>query len=314
MALSEITTARAPRNPGPSWGYAFLRGADSALPRPAFDFVLGLGTWVAVAVMPSERRHSRDYLCAVFGRPAGIREVWRHFFAFAQTLTLTLRIGAGQPHRCVSGKDCGAFNSLMASGRPALLGTFHIGRSDLLGFMLGDFGRHVFMIRLRVENSGDTSGLARQFGAWVTFIWVNETESLLFAVKQAIQSGGSVAMKCDRPEYSAKLEPFEFLGRRRLFPFTIYHLALIFRQPVVFCVGVPASRDHSLVRGSPVFEPDGGSKDSNLARARVHFQDFLLVIESMLRENPYLWFNFIPLNPVTSDSPEKSAPSGLAGF
>jgi predicted LPLAT superfamily acyltransferase len=278
------------------------------LPRPAFDFLFGLGTWVAVAVMPAERRHSRDYLSVVLRRPASLVEVWRHFFSFAQTLMLMLRIGAGEPHRCVTGGDCGAFSALMTSGRPALLGTFHLGHSDLLGFMLGDFRRHVYMIRLRVENSGDTRGLARQFGAWVTFIWINETENFLFAVKEAIESGGSVAMKCDRPEYSAKLEPFEFLGRRRLFPFTIYHLALIFRRPVVFCVGLPRERGESLVRGSPVFEPDDGSKASNLARARTHFQDFLLVIESLLRENPFLWFNFIPLNPEAPDAPAKPAP------
>jgi predicted LPLAT superfamily acyltransferase len=308
MALTSVTPSSPPRNPGPNWGFAFLRRADAVLPRPVFDFIFGLGTWVAVAVMPAERRHSREYLSVVLRRPASLPEVWRHFFSFAQTLMLMLRVGAGKPHRCVTGAGCGAFTALMASGRPALLGTFHLGHSDLLGFMLGDFRRHVYMIRLRVENSGDTRGLARQFGDWVTFIWINETENFLFAVKEAIQSGGSVAMKCDRPEYSAKLEAFEFLGRRRLFPFTIYHLALIFRRPVVFCVSVPRGRQESLVLGSTVFEADDGSKASNLGRARAHFQNFLLVIESLLRENPYLWFNFTPLNPEAPDTPATPLP------
>jgi predicted LPLAT superfamily acyltransferase len=311
MALDPSTPppANPARNPGPSWGYAFLRRADSALPRPVFDFLLGLGTWVAVAGMPKERRHSRDYLAVVLRRPASLVEAWRHFFSFAQTLMLMLRVGSGKPHRCVPGPDCAAFNALMASGRPALLGTFHLGHSDLLGFMLGDFRRHVYMIRLQVENSGDTRGLARQFGDWVTFIWVNETKKFLFAVKESIESGGSVAMKCDRTEYSSKLEPFEFLGKRRLFPFTIYHLAMIFRRPVAFCVSVPGGPAESLVRASPIFEPDDGSKASNLARARAHFQDFLLVIESLLGENPFLWFNFLPLNPEAGDAPAEPVSS-----
>jgi predicted LPLAT superfamily acyltransferase len=288
---------KAPRNPGPGWGYGFLQAADAVLPAPVFNFLLRLGTWVAVAVMPAERRHSRDYLTVILGRPPLLREIWRHFFAFARTLMLKLRVAEGRTHRCTAGPGCLPFLGLMESGRPALLGTFHIGDSDMLGFLLGQFQRRVHMIRLKVENSRDTRRLSLQFSQWVTFIWVNETENLLFALKEAVQSGDSVAMECDRAGYSAKLEPFEFLGRRRLFPFSIYHLSLIFRMPVVFSVGVPGGPDESLVHGSPVFEPDRGSKAANLARARIHFQEFLARVELLLREDPFVWFNFIPLNP-----------------
>jgi predicted LPLAT superfamily acyltransferase len=303
MALNARMEARPPRNPGPGWGFAFLCRADAVLPRPVFDFLLGAGTWVAVAAMPSERRNSSSYLATVLGRPASLAEIWRHFFSFAQTLVLRLRVGTGATYRCLGAPDCAEFNSLMTSGRPALLGTFHIGHSDLLGYMLRDFGRHVHMIRLRVENSGDLTGLGRRFGDAVTMIWVNDTGNLLFALKDAVQSSGTVAMKCDRIGFSSKLEPFEFLGGRRLFPFTIYHLALIFRMPVALSVAVPDGRDRGVVHGSPVFEPDDGPRASNLLRARAHFQEFLLVIEALLRKNPFLWFNFIPLNPAAPEPP-----------
>ena len=297
MAVIPILS-QARRNPGPGWGYAFLRRADRVLSEPVFRFLLALGTWIAVGAMPVQRRHSRDYLSVIFGRPAKKREIWRHFFAFTEMFMLRLRIAEGLGHRCRSLPDCAAFRALMESGRPALLGTFHLGNSDLLGFLLGDFHRHVYMIRLRVGNSLDTRQLARQFGEWVTYIWVNETDNLLFALKTAAQSGSSIALKCDRPEHSAKLEAFEFLGARRLFPFTIYHLALMFRLPVVFCLSVPGEKHESLVHGTPVFEPDDGSKEDNLARARGHFQAVLVLVESLLRAEPYLWFNFTPLNPI----------------
>ncbi len=307
MALNETPEPRQPHNPGPSWGFGFLRRADAVLPRPVFAFLLGAGAWAAVALMPAERRHSRGYLSVILGRPASLADVWRHFFSFARTLMVILRVGAGRPHRCRDGSDCTEFRSLMASGRPALLGTFHLGHSDLLGFMLGDFGRRVAMIRQRVGNSGDTLGLSRFAGPWVTMIWVNDADNLVFALKDAVASGVSVAMKCDRLGFSSKLEPFDFLGGRRLFPFTIYHLSVIFRLPVVFCVGTPGSGDESLVHGSPVFAPDDGSRESNFRRARVHFQEFLLVIESLLRKDPFAWFNFIPLNPVAPESPSAAA-------
>lgn len=288
---------RPPRNPGPSWGFAFLRRADAVLPRPVFDFLLGAGTWISVALMPEERRHSRAYLETVRGRPVGLGEVWRHFFAFMQTMMLALRVSRGEPYRCRGAPPSEPFDALMASGRPALFGTFHLGHSDLLGFMLGGFNRKVHMVRLRVENSHDLDLIARQLGGTVSFIWVNEPAAMLFALKEAVQSGASVALKCDRLGHSARTEAFDFLGARRLFPFTIYHLAILFQQPVMLSASVAAGPAASLVHSSPLFEPDGGSKEANLARARVHFQGFLALVEGLLREDPYRWFNFLPLNP-----------------
>lgn len=309
MSTSPTTPSDRRRNAGPDWGYAFLVWADRFLPAWLFNPGLKLGTWVAVAVMPAERRHSRDYLRQIFQREPTRREIWRHFFTFTEMFMLRLRVAEGRAHRCQPLPSCDGFSALMASGRPALLGTFHFGNSDLLGFLLGQFKRHVHMVRLKVENSTDTVRLGRQFGEWVKFIWVNEHENLLFALKDAAQSGGSIALKCDRPDYSAKLEPFQFLGAPRLFPFTIYHLALVFDQPLVLCVSVPGAKDESLVHSSPVFEPGRGSKEENLARARAHFQDFLVQLEALLRENPYIWFNFTPLNPVASPAaPERPEP------
>jgi len=308
MALNPSNAAAAPRNAGPGWGYGFLRRADRVLPARLFDLLLGLGTWVAVATMPAQRRHSRDYLALIFGRPAALHEVWRHFFTFARMFLLRLRLAEGRPHGCRAMPGCEEFIALMASGRPALLGTFHMGNSDLLGFFLRQFDRHIYMVRLRVGNSPDTDHLAARFAPWVTFLWITEPGSLLFALKEAAQSGGSIALKCDRPEHTAKLEPFEFLGARRLFPFTIYHLALLFQRPVAFCVSVPGGEGESLVYGSPVFEPDNEPKAANLARARDHFQGVLARVETLLRANPFLWFNFTPLNPAVAPSAPAASP------
>jgi hypothetical protein len=186
----------------------------------------------------------------------------------------------------------------MASDRPVFLGTFHFGDSDLLGFLLGSFQRRIHLIRLRVGNSSDTARLAERFGDWISFIWSNEPEEMLFALKAAIEAGDSVAMKCDRPDYSSKLEPFHFLGAQRLFPFTIYHLALIFQQPVGFSLGFPLGPGETSVACSCIFEPGGSDREAGLVRAREHFQSVLTWLEDFLRRHPFLWFNFTPLNPL----------------
>jgi predicted LPLAT superfamily acyltransferase len=289
------------RNPGPSWGFAFIQNADRWLPRPLFRAGVAVGAWVAVGCMPVQRRHSREYLTVVLGRPPRWKETWRHFHAFAGFLLQKLRVARGVAHhRRFDPAFAGDFETLIATGEPAFFGTFHFGRSDLLGYLLGKhFRRQVFMVRLKMGNATDTRLLGRLFGQWITFIWVNKPEDLLFALKDAIDSGGSLAMQCDRLEFTAKTEAFQFLGQPRLFPFTIYHLALVFDRPVIFCFGLPgATDDDTVLHASTVFRTDRTlGRQANLERARAHFQEVVTHLETLVRQHPSLWFNFLPLNP-----------------
>jgi predicted LPLAT superfamily acyltransferase len=247
--------------------------------------------------MPGQRAQSRAYLRVVLGREPRLRDVHRHFLAVCEALVLRLRVADGLPHRCVLAPGCEEFGAWLASGKPAFLGTFHIGNSDLTGFMLaGQARRKVHLVRLRVGNSHDTDALAARFGERLRFVWVNDPSEMLFALKEAGLSGDTVALQCDRPDHSSRNESFEFLGGQRRFPFTIYHLALIFDRPVILTFGTPSAPGESAVVASPVFEPlKGEDRRRALVRARAHFQDFLRNVDAYLRDNPYQWLNFQPL-------------------
>ena len=296
---------RANRNPGPRWGFAFLLWAERAWPHWFFRRALRAGNWVAIALLPEQRRHSRDYLNVALGRPASWSDVVDHFQLFSEVLLLMLQAGRGRTVACTLDPVHGAeFEELVRSPQPALFGTFHVGASDLLGYRLADWGRKVSILRLQVGNSSDTRLLGERYVENISFLWVNDPATLLFDLKDAIESGISVALKCDRIEYASRNEAFEFLGARRNFPFTIYHLAVLFRRPVVFCIALPGpdtTRDPLRIHASPVFHPDpNAARAVNLAAARRHFQEVLSHLEGVIRRDPRLWFNFLPLNPVAA--------------
>lgn len=292
-------SAQLARNAGPSWGFAFLSAAQRRMPGWLLRPALMAGTWVAVARMPEQRRHSRAFLSLVRDRPAGLVDVWRHFFSFLEFLLLRLRAADEGPGPCaIASEDAADFEALMASGAPALFGTFHFGHSDLLGFLLGTRGRRVAMVRLRMGNSPEMERLAQRFGGAVSFIWVNEAGDLLFALKRALDAGDSIAMQCDRTEFSSRTEVFEFFGARRRLPFTIYHLARLFGRPVMFCLGVPDGVGGTRILASTLYRPDAPEPDCDFSRARVHFQGVLTRLERLVRAQPMWWFNFQPLNPV----------------
>lgn len=294
-----MSTPIVPRhNPGPRWGYDFLSWAERTWPRWFFRPVLMAGTWIGLACMPRQRANSRAYLAVVLGRPPTLVEIWRHFFAFVESLMLLFRAGRGVPVRCrLEPEHQAEFEALIRSERPALFGSFHFGASDLLGYLLSDLGRRVSIIRMAMADSAETRELGKRYGALVSFLWITDPANLLFDVKAAIEAGESLALKCDRVDFSARKEPLQFLGATRLFPFTIYNLAVLFDRPVVFCTAIATGPDdHLRIFSSPVFTPDPAvDRKANLRAARLHFQVVIAQLETLVRAHPFLWFNFLPL-------------------
>lgn len=286
------------KNPGPSWGYRFLQWVSGWLPRRLFRFCLRTGAVVGWAFMPQARQRSREYWQALLGEHQSMLQQWHHFGDFAETLVAKLDLTRGvRPGFHLADEDGGRqFMELCRSQRPTLFGSLHVGEADLMGAYLSVFDRQIHMIRLRVGNSRDIEAMEQAFAGSLKFIWINQPDEMLFALKNAIEEGHSIAMHCDRLEFGSKREAFDFLGAKRWFPFTIYHLSVLFSVPVVFAFA--ARRDHSgsiPVVTSPVFEP-GDNKAESLARGRQHFQGVLNQVESMLRADPFLWYNFESLN------------------
>lgn len=284
------------RNPGPSWGYSLVLFGLRVLPGWMVVFGEGVGALVALILMKQQRRASRAYLQTVLAGNVGLKSQWKHFFAFTQYLIDRLRLGHGESFPIAFAEGYGdAFWPLAKGNDPVLYGTFHLGYSDLLGFLLSDVRQHIHMVRLKVDNSSDTENLGKQFGN-MSFVWVNDKENLVWAMKNALRDGNSLAMQCDRAEFSTKQEAFSFLGAKRIFPFTIYHLSSICRVPVIFAYAVRKANGEVECFHSVPFSPQGLSRKEVLLEGARHFQEVLNHVERLLKEYPYQWFNFCPMN------------------
>jgi len=240
-------------------------------------------------------------------------EVRQHFRAFLDSLMAKLRLARGvAPEFWVADvPQREAFLRLCRADRPALFGTMHVGYADLMGASLSQFGRQIHMLRLRVGNSLDTELIEKHFSGAVRFVWVNEPEQYLWQLKQVMEAGHTVAMQCDRLEFGSKREAFDFLGARRWFPFTLYYLAHLYQRPVAFAFAVPTGPGRVEVVPSQVLEPQA-SRKAALEAGRTHFQGVLNLLETILRDHPYVWFNFLPLNEEAPVAPN-STPTATAG-
>lgn len=279
-----------PRNPGPAGGYHLLVFFHKTLPRFFFDFLVRIGSLIALGGMRNQRAESRRYLGMVLGRKATFFDVWRHFNTFAQTLVFRLIVGETKDPKLLLPHWHGdEFMTLARSEAQVLYGSFHIGCGDLLGYALSEGFCPVYMIRLRMGNSHDTERFGRSYHG-VKLLWANEPQDVLLGINRAVGEGASITMLCDRTDYSSRTEVFDFLGGRRNFPFTIYHLSAIYRMPVAFCFAIYNGRNVETFAPKP-FHPSG-NKGEILEAGRVHFQGVLHDVERLLKDNPCHWFNF----------------------
>lgn len=284
-------------NPGPPWGYKAIAFWERVLPPFLFRVVLGIGTAIGMAVMKSQRTASREFWLMATGREQSVFECYRHFRSFMDGLVLKLQAGRGKfpQFKFSETAERAAFESLCGSGQAALFGTFHVGHSDMMGCMLRDFGRRVCMVRLKVGNSFDTDEMERIFRDTVHILWINDYSEFLFSLKEALQGGESLALQCDRTEYSSRTVPLRFFGETRQFPMTIYYLSHMFQCPVVFSFTGPLEKGDTVsVHTSKVFRPMPSRKD-HLAAAAMHYQEVVNSLERHLTRFPQLWFNFIPM-------------------
>lgn len=287
------------RNPGPSWGYSFIQCVNQLTPWPVMQVILRLSALVSLCIMKEQRYFSRCFLRDALGREPTWMDSWRHFTTFAEFLVRRFEAAGGEhPVFETDDESQVELEKLAHGNHQAFHGTFHFGNSDLMGFWLTRFDLSIRMVRYQVGNSNDLKWLEEQYGDRVKFLWVNRPENLLFELKGAIQEGHSIALKCDRTEHSSRLERFWFLGKERWFPFTVYHLSILFDLPVVYSFGVAVGQYRTRVYSSPIYRPAGSSKGEKLENGRAHFKDTLALVERLVKRYPYQWFNFLDSNPV----------------
>lgn len=294
------------KNPGPSGSLALMSLGVRLFPDCIVAIAGRIGTCIAYLTMPEQKHWSRSYLTALHGSPPGRREVWRHFQAFTESLITKVRAGTGRPVQAIINEPDRPNLAILFSDEPLILGTFHVGASDLLGFHISETGRHVSMVRTKVRNSGDIDSLSQRYRDRVHFIWVNNPDEMLLSLRDALSSTTTLAMQCDRPEGAHEGEPFQFLGQQRLFRTSIYRLARLYQRKVLFCLALPGEKPHQFrVLAHLPFDGSGLDRKSHQQAAHAHFQSVLNWLEALLRDNPYQWFNFLPLNPSPGSPPHK---------
>jgi hypothetical protein len=249
-----------------------------------------------LAFSPRQRAASRVYLARALGRKAGLRDIFRLYFAFASTILdrVWLVTGRTKGYRIeVHGLD--ALRARIAEGRGCLLFGAHLGSFEALR-AVADAGCPVELsVMMHEQNAAKVKAFFDALGGQeraAAVIPLGHADSML-RVQEALGRGGLVGLLADRAPRRERLVRVPFLGEVAPMPAGPHMLAAVLGAPVMLAFGVWRGPRHYEVHFEPFTDgnaPIGRHGREAAIAASVH--RYAERVEAMCRAHPYNWFNF----------------------
>ena len=295
---------------GPAWAQRRERGSLLALRlmawlavslgRPVARWLLHPITLYFLLFAAAPRRHSARYLGRVLGRPATLRDQYRHFYSFASTVLDRVYFVRGQTAAfdLTTHGDAGCADTI-AAGRGGFLVGAHLGSFESLHAAGKGFpGMQVTMV-MYPDNARKIHGVLQAMDPdfKLAIIAIGNAGSTL-AIRDALDAGRMVGLLGDRHlrTDSARSPGIEipFLGMPALFSDGPLRLALLLRRRVIFMVGLFLGGRRYDVRFETLADfrepPTDPAARELLIRQTLHV--YVARLEALCHEAPYNWFNF----------------------
>jgi predicted LPLAT superfamily acyltransferase len=242
-----------------------------------------------------ERRASRAYLARVLGRPATMRDGFRHVLNFAQvTLDRVFLLHDGLQRFEIETTGLEDAHAAVALNRGVLVFGAHFGSFEVLRALSVHRPDIQFRAVIDLEQNPSVSQLMNALNPGLAATVINARQAgpaVALAMKDALDQGAFVTLLADRVRPGGRASEVDFLGSRAPFPIAPWAIAAALGAPVVLCFGVyeGGNRYHlyfEVVAERIVRDRDGGRPLSEWV------QSFADRLAARAREAPYNWFNF----------------------
>jgi predicted LPLAT superfamily acyltransferase len=245
------------------------------------------------------RRASAEFLQAVNGHPAGLREIFAHIHSFAATLLDRVYMAAGDFDRFeVTIERLPLVGQALQAGRGCILLGSHLGSFDLMMLAQRAMDGRPISIMMRVDPRSRLRRIAGIDDQALNIIPLGKPDSFLRA-HEALTKGGIVAVLADRVDGGAHL-PVRFLGRTTAMPVAPHVLAARSGAIVLMCFGLYEGGNCYRIEFME-FGPAAPRSSRGVALQPV-VDRYAALLEQYARRYPLNWFNFYPYWNAAEDS------------
>jgi predicted LPLAT superfamily acyltransferase len=242
------------------------------------------------------RQASRHYLQKVLGRPAGWRDVFRHFYTFALVSGDRLLFLAGKSDRFdlrFSGAEI--VQNYAASGQGCLLLVSHMGSFDAMRVPAIEDEEIPVRILIDKEHNPAAIQVLEQLNPILATGMIDAgvaAPQLVLNLKEALDAGDMVGIMADRAARGEALHEVEFLGDVARFPQGPWMLAMVLKAPVILCFALYAGRNRYDIHFKLVSEGNAVPRHERQNHVSMNIQKYVEELQQIARANPYNWFNF----------------------
>ena len=244
---------------------------------------------------PRARRHAREYLQRVLGRPATPIDRFRQILAFASTIhdrVYLLNQRFEEFDISVDGEAL--LRAAAAQGNGALLVGAHLGSFEVtraLGqrqaglniamAMYADNARKINAVLAAISPQGK-----------LDIIELGQMSAML-AIRARLNAGSFVGMLGDRTLGDEPIERVMFLGAQASFPLGPMRAAAMLRRPVYFMTGLYLGSNRYHIVFEQIADFATLAPGACIISVSAAVQQYAAILERHCRAFPYNWFNFL---------------------
>jgi predicted LPLAT superfamily acyltransferase len=256
--------------------------------------VLHLVALYFVLFSPDSRNASRDYLTRVLGRPAGWRDLYRHFFCFASTIHDRIYLVDRRYDLFdIDIQGLEHINPLIGAGGGVFLMGAHLGSFEVIRAIGRQVpGLHVAMV-MHEDNAQKINKMLAAINseAALDVIPLGRIDSML-KVQDKLDAGMLVGMLGDRTLGDEPMTSVDLLGAPAAMPIGPFRMAALMRRPVVFMVGLYLGGNRYRVHFETLADFTDVPRGQREAAVQQAIERYAGLLDLYCRVAPYNWFNF----------------------
>lgn len=244
----------------------------------------------------SAKKASRDYLRRVLGREASLRDVAKHFHAFASVASDRFFLLRGDTEKfeiCLDRPQ--AVLDLSLQNRGCLLLLAHVGGYEVMRMHGTQQRKLPLRILMDTRHNRMFMTVANRLNPELGQRIIDAAQSgpaLVLSLKEALEQGSMVGMMADRVRENERHINVNFLGGTARLPAGPWILAGTLGVPVILAFGLYRGGNRYDVHFELFAEKISLPRQTREQALQQHAQAYASRLEHYVQQAPYNWFNF----------------------